>query len=84
MNSTVPVQTLMLMRGVLAIRTRSSACPAYGDARGLLHGEPSAVDRIVATPAQLRRFVRLSHHNYVLSHLCIDRCLQRCLDTPLG
>ncbi|KAB8235686.1 uncharacterized protein BDW43DRAFT_298733 [Aspergillus alliaceus] len=38
---------------------------------------------IIATPAQLRNFARLSHSIHVLAHLYIDRCLQRCLNSPL-
>ncbi|GFF54121.1 uncharacterized WD repeat-containing protein alr2800 [Aspergillus lentulus] len=41
-------------------------------------------NRIIASSAQLRKFVYLSHYIHVLAHLCIERMIQRCLEGPLG
>ncbi|KAE8334001.1 hypothetical protein BDV39DRAFT_3364 [Aspergillus sergii] len=81
LNLTVPAQTRLYMRQVLALRTGTHTYSNFEDAqtdRFLL------CEKIIANPEQLRSFVLLSHRVHVLAHLCIERCLQRCLASPLG
>lgn len=84
LNSTVPVQTRVHMRQVLALRTGTYSYSSYAEAQNSRVNQFQLSRKIIATPEQLRSFVKLSHRIHVLAHLCIDRCLQRCLESPLG
>ncbi|KAB8229454.1 uncharacterized protein BDW43DRAFT_288045 [Aspergillus alliaceus] len=84
LNSTVPVQTRVHMRQVLAIRTGTYSYSSYVQARRSRVDASQLCTKIISTPEQLRSFVKLAHKIHVLAHLCIDRCLQRCLESPLG
>ncbi|KAE8150196.1 hypothetical protein BDV25DRAFT_154794 [Aspergillus avenaceus] len=81
LNLTVPVQSRLYMRQVLVLCT---GLHSYSNLEEVLDDKLLLTERIVATPAQLRRFVALCHRVHVLAHLCIDKSLQRCLDSPLG
>ncbi|KAF5854798.1 hypothetical protein ETB97_011374 [Aspergillus alliaceus] len=84
LNSTVPVQTRVHMRQVLALRTGTYSYASYAQARRSRWRRSQLSQKVIATPAQLRTFVKLSHRIHILAHLCIERCLQRCLNSPLG
>ncbi|RMZ38920.1 hypothetical protein CA14_003210 [Aspergillus flavus] len=81
LNLTVPVQTRLYMRQVLVLRIGIYSYSSFEEAQtdiSLLS------EKVIATPEQLRSFVALSHRIHVLAHLCIERCLRRCMDSPLG
>ncbi|GFF44471.1 hypothetical protein IFM46972_07558 [Aspergillus udagawae] len=82
----VPVQTRIVMQGILAMHMGTfSQWEKYSDVlRYFMSSSIRPANRIIASSAQLRKFVYLSHYIHVLAHLCIERMIQRCLDGPLG
>ncbi|KAF7172830.1 hypothetical protein CNMCM5623_004959 [Aspergillus felis] len=81
----VPVQTRIVMQGILAMYLGTfSQWEKYVTIGNFMSTDIRPANRIIASSAQLRKFVYLSHYIHVLAHLCIERMIQRCLESPLG
>ncbi|GIJ89415.1 hypothetical protein Asppvi_008355 [Aspergillus pseudoviridinutans] len=82
----VPVQAQIVMQGILAVQVGAfSQWETYSDViHYLMSSDIRPANRIIASSAQLRKFVYLSHYIHALAHLCIERMIQRCLESPLG
>lgn len=73
MKFAVPSHVRRVMRMVLYIRAGKLKTRKWEDVSRL------PLSRTLRLPIPLlRRFVRLAHRVHVLSHLCLERCLQRC------
>ncbi|RFU29553.1 hypothetical protein B7463_g6770, partial [Scytalidium lignicola] len=84
--STISASTEPLMRAVIGIRSRSFECRTWTEAKNLSLAtqSPTRTLRFSNPPipaAVLRKFVLLAHNIHVLTHVCIERCLQRFLST---
>ncbi|KAL5357188.1 hypothetical protein BJX96DRAFT_144030 [Aspergillus floccosus] len=84
LNSTNPVQTRVRMRIVLAMQTRSLSAQRYESIESTQSAQWILSESLVASPEQLRQFVRLSHRIHVMAHLCIAECLENCLASPIS
>lgn len=84
MAATVPVQTRILMQATLSLHMGTFQCNNLGEIHYFADGEIPPADRVTASPTQLRNLVCLSHHIHVLAHICIEHCIHKCLESPLG
>ncbi|GES66220.1 uncharacterized WD repeat-containing protein alr2800 [Aspergillus terreus] len=72
------------MRIVLALQTESLSAQGFESIESTESAQWILSKSLLASPEQLRQFMRLAHQMHVMAHLCIAECLENCLASPMS
>lgn len=85
LNTKVPSPTRALIQGILSLHKNEFLCRTQED--DLFEFdlcEVPLLPSISGTPPEMRCLIRLAHHVHVHTHLFIEACMQKCLQSSLG